>query len=45
MKNNPVQVIADAMLGKRGQRVVSLDLKKIEGAIADYFAMLIPLPM
>lgn len=39
MKNSPVQVIADAMLDKRGQRVVSLDLKKIEGAIADYFVV------
>lgn len=37
MKNNPVQVIADAMLDKKGQKVVSLDLKNIDGAIADYF--------
>lgn len=37
MKNNPVKVIADAMLEKKGQRVVSLDLRKIDSSISDYF--------
>lgn len=37
MKINPVKVIADAMLDKKGKGVVSLDLRKIEGAISDYF--------
>lgn len=37
MENNIVRVIADAMLEKKGQRVVSLDLKSIGTAISDYF--------
>lgn len=37
MENNIVKVIADAMLEKKGQRVVSLDLKSIGTAISDYF--------
>ena len=34
---NEVKVIADAMLEKKGQEVLSLDLKKIGTAISDYF--------
>ena len=37
MENNEVRIIADAMLEKKGQNVVSLDLKKIGTAISDYF--------
>ena len=37
MENNEVKIIADAMLEKKGQTVVSLDLKKIGTAISDYF--------
>lgn len=37
MKNNEVQVIAEAMMEKKGKDVVSLDLKKIGTAISDYF--------
>ena len=37
MENNEVKIIADAMLEKKGQKVVSLDLKKIGTAISDYF--------
>ena len=34
---NEVKVIADAMLEKKGQEVLSLDLKTIGTAISDYF--------
>ena len=34
---NEVKVIAEAMLEKKGQEVLSLDLKKIGTAISDYF--------
>ena len=34
---NEVKVIADAMLEKKGQEVLYLDLKKIGTAISDYF--------
>ena len=34
---NEVKVIADAMLEKKGQEVLSLDLRKIGTAISDYF--------
>ena len=34
---NEVKVIADAMLEKKGQEDLSLDLKKIGTAISDYF--------
>ena len=34
---NEVKVIADAMLEKKGQEGLSLDLKKIGTAISDYF--------
>lgn len=37
MKENIVKVIADAMLEKKGQDVVSLDLRKIGTAVSDYF--------
>ena len=35
MNNNEIKVIADAMLEKKGQDVVSLDLKPIGTAISD----------
>ncbi len=37
MDNKEVMVIADAMLEKKGKRVVSLDLRNIGTAICDYF--------
>ena len=37
MDNKQLKVIADAMLEKKGQDVVSLDLKQIGTAISDYF--------
>lgn len=37
MDNKELKVIADAMLEKKGQNVVSLDLKPIGTAISDYF--------
>ena len=37
MDNKELKVIADAMLEKKGQEVVSLDLKPIGTAISDYF--------
>ena len=37
MDNKELKVIADAMLEKKGQDVVSLDLKPIGTAISDYF--------
>ncbi|MDE5956653.1 MAG: ribosome silencing factor [Bacteroidales bacterium] len=37
MDNTELKVIADAMLEKKGQDVVSLDLKQIGTAISDYF--------
>ena len=37
MEKNTLKVIADAMLEKKGQDVVSLDLKPIGTAISDYF--------
>lgn len=37
MKDNALKVIADAMLEKKGQDVVSLDLTKIGTAISDHF--------
>ena len=35
--NNELDVIADAMLEKKGNNVVALDLKNIGTAISDYF--------
>lgn len=37
MNLNPVKVIAEAMLEKKAKGVVSLDLRPIGSAIADYF--------
>ena len=37
MINEEIKVIADAMLEKKGQEVVSLDLRNIGTAISDYF--------
>lgn len=37
MKINPVKVIADAMLDKKAQNVVSLDLRNIDSSICDHF--------
>lgn len=37
MNKKEVKVIAEAMLEKKGQNVVSLDLRKIGTAISDYF--------
>lgn len=37
MDNTELKVIADAMLEKKGQDVVSLDLRQIGTAISDYF--------
>lgn len=37
MDNKELKVIADAMLEKKGQEVVSLDLRSIGTAISDYF--------
>ena len=37
MDNKELKVIADAMLEKKGQDVVSLDLKSIGTAISDHF--------
>ena len=39
MKINEVKVIAEAMLEKKGQGVLSLNLKKIGTAISDYFVV------
>ena len=39
MKPNEVKVIAEAMLEKKGQGVLSLNLKKIGTAISDYFVV------
>lgn len=36
-EKNEIKVIADAMLEKKAQNVVCLDLKKIGTAITDYF--------
>lgn len=39
MKINEVKVIADAMLEKKGQGVLSLNLKKIGTAMSDWFVV------
>ena len=39
MSSNIVKVIAEAMLEKKGQDVVSLDLRKIGTAISDHFVV------
>lgn len=39
MITHDLRVLADAIQDKKGQDVISLDLRKIEGAIADYFVI------
>ena len=39
MKTSPVKVIADAILEKKGQRPISLDLREIGTAITDHFVI------
>ncbi|MCQ2170514.1 MAG: ribosome silencing factor [Bacteroidales bacterium] len=39
MITHDLRVIADAIQDKKGQNVVSLDLRGIDGAIADYFVI------
>ena len=39
MEKNALKVITDAMLEKKGQGVVSLDLSPIGTAISDYFVV------
>ena len=39
MEKNALKVITDAMLEKKGQQVVSLDLSSIGTAISDYFVV------
>lgn len=39
MNTTPVKVIADAILEKKGQRTISLDLSTIGTAITDYFVI------
>ena len=39
MRISPVKVIADAMLAKKAQRVVSLDLRAVGTAITDHFVV------
>ena len=39
MKKNVLKVITDAMLEKKGQQVVSLDLSSIGTAISEYFVV------
>lgn len=39
MRISPVKVIAEAILEKKGQRTISLDLRKIGTAITDHFVI------
>lgn len=39
MEKNVLEVITDAMLEKKGQQVVSLDLRPVGSAISDYFVV------
>ena len=39
MITHDLRVLADAIQDKKGQNVISLDLRKIEGAIADFFVI------
>ena len=39
MRISPVKVIAEAMLEKKGQRVVALDLREVGTAITDHFVV------
>ena len=37
MITHDLRLIADAILDKKGENVISLDLRKIEGAVTDWF--------
>ena len=39
MITHDLRILADAMQDKKGQRVVSLDLRSIDGAIAEWFVV------
>jgi len=39
MITHDLRLIADAILDKKGEEVVSLDLRKIDGAITDFFVV------
>jgi len=39
MITHDLRLIADAILDKKGEEVVSLDLRKIEGSITDFFVV------
>ena len=39
MITHDLRLLADAMYDKKGQNVVSLDLRKIDGAITDFFVV------
>ncbi len=39
MITHDLRLIADAIMDKKGQNVVSLDLRKIDGAITDFFVV------
>ena len=39
MITHDLRILADAMQDKKGQNVVSLDLRSIDGAIADWFVV------
>jgi len=39
MKKSQVKIIAEAMLEKKGQNVISLDLRPLGTAISDYFVI------
>ena len=39
MITHDLRLLADAMYDEKGQNVVSLDLRKIDGAITDYFVV------
>ena len=39
MITHDLRLIADAILDKKGEDVVSLDLRAIDGAITDYFVV------
>ena len=39
MITHDLRLIADAVLDKKGENVISLDLRGIDGAITDYFVI------
>ena len=39
MITHDLRLIADAIFDKKGEDVISLDLRKIEGAITDFFVI------